>query len=99
MAECQDEAGRASSHFLGQDEAILKQYIFTKNVLTHKSKFQLVPKDEGYGIIISAFQFQEIGFDYPLTVPYQQNSNEYRALHPKYVDTDAATTILGHIHK
>ena len=40
--------------YLGHDEAIFKQYIFTKKVWTHKGKFRIVPKDEGYGIMISA---------------------------------------------
>ena len=29
---------------LGQDEAIFKHYIFTKNMLTHKGNCRLVPK-------------------------------------------------------
>ena len=42
---------------LGQDEAILKQYIFTKKLWTYKVKCRRVRKDEGYGIMISAFQY------------------------------------------
>ena len=49
--------------------------------------------------MISALQSQEFGFGYTLTVPYLQTVNAYRAIRPKYVDTDAATTILGHTHK
>ena len=49
--------------------------------------------------MILAFRSREFGFGYTLTVPYLQTINEYRALHPKYVDTDAETTILGHTHK
>ena len=49
--------------------------------------------------MILAFQSQEFGFGYSLTVPDLQNINEYHALHPQYVDTDAATTILSHTHK
>ena len=41
---------------LGQDEAILKQYIFTNKLWTYKGKCWLVPKGEGYLIIISTFQ-------------------------------------------
>ena len=37
---------------LGQDGAICKQYIFTKNMWTHKGKCRIVPKYEGYGIIV-----------------------------------------------
>ena len=61
--------------FLGQDEAIFKQYIFTKNMWNHKGIFWIVPKDQGYGIMVSAFQYQYFGFVYPLTVPDLQTIN------------------------
>ena len=57
---------------LGQYKAIFKQYIFTKNMWTHKDEFKIVPKDEVYGIMILAFQFLEFGLGYSLTVPYLQ---------------------------
>ena len=41
---------------LGHYEAILKHYVFTKKIWNHKDKCQLVHKDMGYGIMISAFQ-------------------------------------------
>ena len=66
---------------------------------THIVKFQIVPKDGGYGIMILAFQSRYFVFGYPLTVPDLQNINKYHALHPKYVDTGAATTNLGNNHK
>ena len=84
---------------LGQVEAIVKQYISTKKIWTQKGKCWIVPKDEGYGIMISTFQSQYFGFRYPLIVPDIQTINEHCAIRPKYVDTDAATTILGHTHK
>ena len=84
---------------LGQYEAIFKNNIFTRKMWNHKVKCLIVPKDEGYGIIISAFQSREFVFGYPLTVPYIQTINEYHALHPKYVNADASTTILGYNHK
>ena len=49
--------------------------------------------------MILALQSQEFGFGYPLTFPNLQTINEYCALQPKYVDTDAATTIQGHNYK
>ena len=49
--------------------------------------------------MILALQSQEFVFGYPLTFPNLQTINEYCALHPKYVDTDAATAILVHNHK
>ena len=66
---------------------------------THKVKFRFLSKDEGYEIKISAFQSQEFGFGYPLTVPYLQIIGEYHALQHKYVNIEAATTILIHTHK
>ena len=66
---------------------------------THKVKCRIVPKDKGYVIMISAFRYWDFVFGYPLTVPYLQNINKYRTLHPKYVDTDAAINILGNNHK
>ena len=66
---------------------------------THKGKYQIVPKDEGYGIMISAFQSREFGFGYPITVPDLQTINECHSILPKYFDTDAATNILGHTQK
>ena len=49
--------------------------------------------------MIQAFQSLDFGFGYPLTVRDFQNFNKYCAIHPKYVDTDVGTTILGHNHK
>ena len=54
---------------LGQYGAIFKQYIFTKKMWTHRGKCWLVPKYQGYGIMISAFQSQQFGLVYPLKVP------------------------------
>ena len=42
--------------YLGQDEAIFKRYIITKKMWTHKGKCKLVPKNEGYGIMIFSLQ-------------------------------------------
>ena len=46
------ELGERPVICLGQYEAILKQYIFTKKMWTHKGKCWLVKKDEVYGIMI-----------------------------------------------
>ena len=99
MVEHQDEAGRMTSCFLGKYEAIFKPYILTKKMWTHKVRCLLVQKDEGYGIMISAFQSREFVFWYPLTVPDLQTINEYQSTHPIYVDTDKLTNILGNTHK
>ena len=65
----------------------------------HKGKFQLVTKDEGYGVMIFALQYQVFGFEYPSTVPDIQTIDEYTTIYPKYDDMDAATTILGNTCK
>ena len=77
---------------LGRDKAILKHQ-------THKGKLWLVPKDQEYGVMISAFQSQDFGFGHILTVPDIQTINKYITLQHKYVDTYAAKTIMGHTHK
>ena len=51
--------------FLGQYEAIFKQYTFTNNIWTHKVKCWIVPKDGGIEIIISDLQSLQFGFGYP----------------------------------
>ena len=83
---------------LGKYEAILQYHIFTKKIWTHKDDCRIVPKYEGYGIMILDFQSQEFVFLYPLTVPDIQTINAYRAIHPKYVDTNAATTTQKHAY-
>ena len=59
----------------GQYDTIFKQYIFAKKMRTHKVKCWIVPKYEGYSIIISALQSQYFGFGYPLTVLDLQTIN------------------------
>ena len=99
LVEHQDEDRRTIRCFLGKYEAIFKPYIFTKKMWTHRVRCWLVPKDDRHSIMISAFQSREFVFGYTLTVPDLQIINEYRALHPKYVDTDTSTAILGHTNK
>ncbi len=49
----------------GHDEMIMKQYLLTKKlgmVLEAGGEIGIIPKDEGMGIMISAFQSHEFGF-------------------------------------
>ena len=47
----------------GQDESILKQYAFTTKAWTAPDGTRgLIPKDEGAGVMISAFVSREYGF-------------------------------------
>ena len=48
---------------LGQDECIAKQYLFTQKTWHGSNGEQaLIPKDEGFGLMISAFISHEFGF-------------------------------------
>ena len=66
---------------------------------THKGKCFPVTKEKVYGIMILSFQYQDFGFEYTLTVLYLQTIIYYLGFHPKYVDIDTATTILGNTEK
>jgi len=80
---------------MGQDECIVKQYSFTpKSWVGPKGEQALIPKDEGYGIMISAFQSREFGFGMTLTEAQLQTVNAERA-GTKYKDEEAATAKRG----
>jgi len=52
----------------GQDECIFKQYTFSKKAWKGSDgRTALIPKDEGAGIMISAFVSREFGYGFPLT--------------------------------
>ena len=54
---------------IGHDECIFKQYHFTNKSWVGDDKSRLIiPKDEGAGIMVSAFQCREFGFGHPLSV-------------------------------
>ena len=46
----------------GQDKCIFKQYIFQHKAWMHKKKIRPRPKDEEYGLMISAFLSRLFGF-------------------------------------
>ena len=79
----------------GQDEAIMKQKSFTllSWTLPDRSK-PLMPKDEGQGIMISAFTSREIGFGCPLTESELKEINEKRQ-NNHYSDREAAEELYG----
>ena len=75
-----------SSH----DECIFKQYALTKKAwAAPNGQHVLVLKDEGQGIMISAFQSQELGFGINLS---QEQITEVNCTHhgEKYIDKKAA---------
>ena len=52
----------------GQDEAIFKQYIFTKGVwVLPDGRRQLIPKEEGHGIMLSSICSRELGYGFQLS--------------------------------
>ena len=52
----------------GQDECIFKQYLFTNKAwTTPDGQKPVIPKDEGLGVMISAFVSREFGFGMKLS--------------------------------
>ena len=63
---------------LGQDECIFRQFIFTGSAWTGpKGEQGIIPKDEGNGLIISAFQSRELGFGMTLTPEDLEKVNKF----------------------
>ena len=79
----------------GHDECIFKQYLLTKKSWTAPDgETVLVPKDEGQGLMISAFQSREFGLGINLSNEDLSKVNEVRK-GKEYVDKDAAKVRLG----
>ncbi len=75
---------------LGHDEAIMEQYLLTKKHWTGPNGEKVIsPKDEGLGILISAFQCLEFGFGMKITDEELATINHYRE-GKEYLDKDAA---------
>jgi hypothetical protein len=63
----------------GQDECIFKQFIFTgKAWISPDGQKPVIPKDEGLGVMISAFVLREFRFGMKLADADLQKVNEYR---------------------
>jgi hypothetical protein len=63
----------------GQDECIFKQYLFSSKAwTTPDGQKPVIPKDEGLGVMLSAFVSREFGFGMKLTVEDLRQVNEYR---------------------
>ena len=87
---------------VGQDEAIFKQWSFSKKSWgDHKGRGVLLPKDDGHGLMLSAFVSRAWGF-------YSDNSGEVVLLTPEkleainqsrraqtYLAEDSASQVLG----
>jgi hypothetical protein len=91
--------GRKPLICFGQDEAIMKQYCFTsKTWTTPAGQKAIIPKDEGMGVMISAFVLREFGFGLTLSQQQLQKVNKARQA-TKYSDQEAAKEIRGKIFK
>jgi hypothetical protein len=63
----------------GQDECIFKQFLFTGKAWSAPDGTKpVIPKDEGLGVMISAFVSREFGFGMVLSAEDLQKVNEYR---------------------
>ena len=70
----------------GQDECIVKQYLFTqKSWNGPNGETALIPKDDGLGVMISAFVSREFGFGFQLMTE-QLNEINAKRVGEKYKD-------------
>ena len=75
---------------IGHNKYIFKQYQFTNQSWVADKKLQpIIPKEEGTGVMISAFQSRELGFGRLLAVEELKKVNEKRE-NEKYLDKGAA---------
>ena len=83
----------------GQDECIFKQFTFTPKAWTAPDgQKSMIPKDEGLGVMISAFVSREFGFGYYLSLDDLEKVNKKRE-GAKYSDEEAAKKITGNTMK
>ena len=79
----------------GQDEAIMKQKLFTLFSWTLLDGAKpLMPKDKGQGVMVSAFTSRELGFGCDVTEDELANINEKRK-DEHYSDPEAAEEFYG----
>ena len=78
---------------ISQDECIYKQYLFTKGVwvMPDGSK-QIIPKDEGHGVMLSGFTSRELGYGFPISKKILKKVNERRK--GQYYSDKEATILL-----
>ncbi len=93
-----DEEGRMLIIW-GHDEAIIKQFtLTTKGWVGPNGETAIVPKDDGAGIMLSAFQCREFGFGLQMSEQDHALVNEYRK-DKNYIDKDAAKEKCGDAKK
>ena len=81
---------------LGHDECIFKQYQFTnKSWVSDKGTTCIIPKDEGIGIMISAFQCREFGFSHRDFTEEELGKINDNRRNKRYLDPDAVKKVHG----
>ncbi|KAI2509143.1 hypothetical protein MHU86_5262 [Fragilaria crotonensis] len=81
--------------FIGQDEAIFKQFSFLSKMWTGpKGERPLLPKDEGAGVMISSFICREYDLIHELDQQLLHSVNEIRQ-GSRYADEEAAMEVHG----
>jgi hypothetical protein len=79
----------------GHDECIFKQYTMTnKHWKAPNGATVFIPKDDGQGVMISAFQSREFGFGFDLNQQQLALINSYRK-EKDYADEKAAIKLRG----
>ncbi|KAI2503952.1 hypothetical protein MHU86_10518 [Fragilaria crotonensis] len=79
----------------GQDESVFNQYLIgNRQWVGHEGQRALLPKTEGMGLMLSAFQSPETGFGLKLSRIQISEINETRR-NKNYVNADAAIAIHG----
>ena len=91
--------GKQPVMIFGQDKSIMKQNLFTLSTWTlpHGSK-PLMPKDECYDVMLSAFTSRELGFGFDVPKETLAGVNKNRK-GSKYSDETAAKIVYGKAEK
>ena len=82
--------------FIGQDEAIYKQFLFFQDWVGPNGERPLLPKNEGTGSIISAFVCHEHGLlQHQIPINILAKINLHCLLGKSYADKEAAIEVDG----
>ena len=81
---------------LGHYECIFKQYLFAVKAWKDiQGKITIIPKDEGAGQMVSAFQSRKLGFSHTkLSGEERKKINDFRR-GKKFLDLESARIVLG----
>ena len=74
-----DEVRKEKMVSFGRDESIYKQFLITKKTwIGPDGERNIIPKDDGLGVMVSAFQSQEFGFGFVVSEVQLKEVNEKR---------------------